>query len=62
MGIRWLPSPSVAPRPHSQGSFRSANVPPLLSITGLVRRITTRTPASAAGCAAASHFVVTWAR
>ena len=40
----------------------SANVPPLVSITGLVRRITTRTPASAAGWAAASHFVVTWAR
>ena len=62
MGMCWLPSPSVAPSPHHQPNLMKGNDPPLESITGLVRSITTRTPASAAGCVAASHFVVIWAR
>ena len=62
MGMCWLPSPSVAPSPHHQPSLMTGNAPPLESITGLVRSITTRTPASAAGWVAASHFVVICAR
>jgi hypothetical protein len=61
-GIHWRPSPSVAPRPTDQASFIGTKLPPLWSSTGLVRRATTRTPASAAGRAASSHFTVTWAR
>jgi hypothetical protein len=58
MGIRWLPSPIVAPSPHDQASLINRNGPPLESMTGLVRMITTRTPALAATCVAASHSVV----
>jgi hypothetical protein len=53
---------SPAPRPDHQASFMGTSEPPLASITGLVRKITTLTPASLAGWVAASHFVVTWAR
>src|SRR5215207_3629199 len=62
MGIRCLPSPSVAPRPPRQASRISWKGLPLRSSTGLVRRWTTRTPTATASSVDASQETTTWAR
>src|SRR4051794_3180941 len=60
-GWYWRPEPNRPPRPRRNSGSILASRPPCAR-TSPVRRWTTRTPASTAGAAAASHRTQTWAR